>query len=271
MNKEKILAVARDKRVLLVAVSTVSLLSGAAAGYAVATKRLEARFAEISEQEIAEAKAFYAALNKRDEYSDPEKLAADKGYEISESGKAAAEALAEYSGGVRDEVRARLAEDDSDEITHETFHPTPATNVTVNVFTDSDPNPEVTGGHFDYDAEVAKRSEDKPYVITVDEFMDDESGYEKGNLTYYEGDDALADEQDQIIDDTEGTVGNDNLLKFGHGSRDNNCVYVRNDMLKLEWEIIRAKGSYAKEVLGFDGGQETELKHSSRRRQGFRD
>lgn len=105
---------------------------------------------------------------------------------------------------------------------------------------------------FDYDKEIANRDRNHPYVITHDEFFTNETDYIQTSLTYYEEDDVLTEtEDDSVIDDTERTVGNDNLLKFGHGSKDNNVVYVRNDVMETDFEILRSKGNYAREVLGF--------------------
>jgi hypothetical protein len=104
---------------------------------------------------------------------------------------------------------------------------------------------------FDYAAEVDRRSPDEPYVITHDEFMENENGWEQNTLTYFNGDDVLVDDKDIPVPDIEAIVGSENLTKFGYGSRDKNVVYVRNEKLESDYEITLSMGEYAKEVAGF--------------------
>jgi hypothetical protein len=111
---------------------------------------------------------------------------------------------------------------------------------------------------FDYAAEVAKRDPDIPYVITHDEFMENENGWTHQSLTYFNGDDVLVDDQQMPIPDIEEVVDSENLTKFGHGSRDPNVVYVRNERLETEFEITMRQTEFGKEVAGLG-----ELKHSA--------
>lgn len=124
-----------------------------------------------------------------------------------------------------------------------------------------------TGGKFnvfegpedawDYAEELAKRTPDKPYIIHVDEFEENEPNNSQSTLTYYAGDDVLCDEADTPIYDYHNTVG---VLEFGKGSRDISIVYVRNEKLDASWEIIIDHGSFQAEVLG------AEIEHSYERR-----
>lgn len=118
---------------------------------------------------------------------------------------------------------------------------------------------------WDWEAETAQRGEDAPYVIHIDEFRTDEMNYHQHTLTYYEGDDILADEKDVPIYNYSDLVGD---LKFGHGSEDRNIVYVRNDKYGAEYEVILHRGSYEVEVRGMQIEQEfasNDLKHSAYR------
>jgi hypothetical protein len=113
---------------------------------------------------------------------------------------------------------------------------------------------------WDVDAELASRSVEAPYIIHVEEFINDERGFSQTTLTYYQGDDILCDDRDTPIYDR-SIVGE---LKFGHGSNDRNVVYIRNEKLRGEYEVLLDHGSYQHEVLGqhVDQDYETELKHS---------
>jgi hypothetical protein len=75
---------------------------------------------------------------------------------------------------------------------------------------------------------------DIPYVISPDEFGQDES-YETISLTYY-ADGVLADDDDEMVEDVENLVGFDSLNHFGEYEDDS--VFVRNDRLKCDYEIL---------------------------------
>lgn len=110
-------------------------------------------------------------------------------------------------------------------------------------------------------AEAATRSEDAPYVLHKDEFFEDEKEYSQYTLTYYAGDNIMVDEDDKVVSNHERVTGE---LKFGHGSGDEKTVYIRNDRLKAEYEVIRDPGHYAVEVQGFsieDEAEAQDLKH----------
>ena len=56
-------------------------------------------------------------------------------------------------------------------------------------------------------------------------------------------DDVLTDSDDVIIDNIEETVGSDSLNHFGEFEEDS--VYVRNDKLKCEYEILYIQEKYS--------------------------
>lgn len=136
--------------------------------------------------------------------------------------------------------------------------------VVKNIFDDSD------NDEWDYKTELESRTDDAPYIIHVDEFVAGESGWgSNSTLTWYEGDNILCDSTDKPIYNAQETVGE---LRFGHGSKDPNIVYVRNPKLQTEYEILRDEGSYQEIVLGEQieaEGRSADLKHSHQRR--FRD
>ena len=75
---------------------------------------------------------------------------------------------------------------------------------------------------------------DKPYVISPDDFEDNDD-YDVVSLIYY-SDKILADEDDNVIEDVEGTVGEDSLKHFGEYEDDS--VFVRDDVHKTDYEIL---------------------------------
>jgi hypothetical protein len=129
---------------------------------------------------------------------------------------------------------------------------------TLNVF--DQPEPEIEE---EIDVYSLPRDPEVPYIIHKDEYDITPDGYEQYTLTYFEGDDVLSDDRDRVIEDQDKTVGLGNLSKFGIGSGDPNIVYIRNEELKVDIEVVHSDGKYATEVHGF---QDDELKHSSMRR-----
>lgn len=113
------------------------------------------------------------------------------------------------------------------------------------------------GHEWDYDVELPLRTRDVPYIIHRDEFFENEGDRSQSTLSYYAGDDVLCDEQETPIYDYQKVVG---TLIFGKGSEDISIVYVRNEKLDAEWEIVLDHGSFQAEVLG------AEIEHSYEQR-----
>ena len=92
--------------------------------------------------------------------------------------------------------------------------------------------------------DIPKAAVDAPYVIAPDEvgLYDD---YDEITLTYY-ADHILADDMDEIVEDVEEKVGYDALTHFGQYEED--CVYVRNDKRKVDYEIVLDERTYAEVV-----------------------
>jgi len=82
---------------------------------------------------------------------------------------------------------------------------------------------------------------DKPYVISPDEFGEFDD-YDTISLTYY-ADQVLADEDDELVEDIEETVGFESLNTFGQYEDDS--VFVRNDRLKCDYEILLDQRKYS--------------------------
>ena len=79
-----------------------------------------------------------------------------------------------------------------------------------------------------------------PYVIKPDEYSEFED-YRCHTLTWYK-DNALADEQDILIDDVDDLIGSDFMNHFGEYEKD--VVYIRNDSIKTDFEICRSDETF---------------------------
>lgn len=235
-------------------------MGGAAAGAAVAMKRLRTTYEEKADREIAEMKAYYSVLHKEGDASSPTTLLNKRKEEAPqefETGATAGPSLdkepVDYSSffksntKVDDLVGAVLTQgEDPPQPEGEEVMKEPEQK-NVNIFGEN------LDDSWDYESELAARDSDAPYVISRDEFSANENEYEQGTLCWYTGDEVLADDRDQPFDaQAMELVGIENLSRFGHGSEDPNIVYVRNDRIRMEWEIVRSPGKFAVDVLGFD-------------------
>ena len=244
MNKEMLLRALMSKKALV----TISFIVGAIAGgggtFLALHKTIEKKYLDISDEEIDKAKLFYKKLYKQDEFSSPETLT-DTLTESStfvDGVSAAISAIKNYNGiGIENAAPSSVW-------------------TKSNIFEND--TPEDT---FDYDEEIAKRDGTRPYVISCDEFMENDDENEQLQLTYFEGDSVLCDDEDHIIPEMDEVVGIENLNKFGHGSGDKNVVFVRNDALRSDYEIARSGGRFAVEVLGYP---EPETKRTIRKFRG---
>lgn len=217
----------RNNPAVIATVAALGLVVGAGAGYLVARKVLRTEYDKIMQEELEKTREYYAIMNKRDQYETPERAALAR---LPEDTLAA---LKEYRGQSLKEDEAAAAEVVIEE---------------QNIFVNNQP---VDAAEWDYEVEQASRNENEPYIINHEEYLEAEPGYEQVVFTYYEGDDVLADEQDKPVDEIERVVGEDNLMRFGHGSGQNNVVYIRNDRLTMDFEIVKSTGKFAEEVLGF--------------------
>lgn len=97
-------------------------------------------------------------------------------------------------------------------------------------------------GYADYSS-MSIPSHDEPYVISPNEFGEIED-YNKITLTFY-ADKIVADENNEMMDDTEirQSIGFESLGHFGEYEDDS--VFVRNDRLKTDYEILLDEENYA--------------------------
>jgi hypothetical protein len=231
--------------------AAVGAAASAAATYYITVRRLDDKYRSIAEEQIAEMKEHYQdKLMVLEEKPKLEDLVVDKGYvstDISPPLAVAPPAALVEAAAEEDEV---AVDDDGDPLEAEMVDvPKPEMR---NVFDDRDPEAPVSGG-WDTHAERRRRSPSRPYVIHMDE-KDEFEHYQDSTLTYYEADDVLANERDEIMDaaERERVIGEKNLERFGEGTDDPSTVFVRNDVLEMQFEIIKSSGSYTEEVQGFE-------------------
>lgn len=96
--------------------------------------------------------------------------------------------------------------------------------------------------------DMTDRSE--AYPVTFEEFDTENLEYTKTTLTYFQGDDTVSDEEDDIIEDVIGVIGSKGLGSFGYDPDHPHTAYIRNDHLQSDFEVIIDERTYREVVIG---------------------
>lgn len=241
VDAAEIVQVVKNNPVVVAAALVGGLVVGAFVGWKWKLHKLRLQVEQEVEKEAEAIRDFYSLASKKD-YPTPADAAKD--LIPNKLQDDAAEALKTYRDGVPHVAYHKVTVDRESlapAVTNGHILAEQQVEIARNVFEDP----------FDYSAEVAMRTPDEPYIITKDEFLENEHNHSQESLTFYEGDDALSDSKDQVLVNPKNLVGADTLDRFGYGSEDENIVYVRNEKLELDFEIARSPGSFGEEVLGF--------------------
>lgn len=84
---------------------------------------------------------------------------------------------------------------------------------------------------------------DKPYVITPDDFYLDKKEFDKTTLIYYQTDGVISDEQGEVVEDANMIIGEDWKKALMKSPEDE--VYIRNERLSSDFEIVSEMGKYS--------------------------
>ncbi len=188
--------------------SFLAFVMGAAAGSLVTWKFVEKKYKQIAQEEIDSVKETYAKMRKDD-------------LEAKQADLEAAKAKlhpAEPEKVETPEIRPEEVKKYEDVIVKHNY-----TSYSNNV-----------------DEKGGDVMTDRPYIISPDEFGD-YPDYETISLTYY-NDKVLTDEYNEIVDDIDDLIGDDSLNHFGEYEDDS--VFVRNDALKVDYEILLDPANY---------------------------
>lgn len=102
--------------------------------------------------------------------------------------------------------------------------------------------------HYAVDTDLIKRND--PYVISQEEFDQGNAHFDKITLSYYDIDDVLADERDEVIPRVDDVIGRSSLTEFGSQCDDDRIVHVRNERYGADYEVILTGECYIESVLG---------------------
>ena len=84
---------------------------------------------------------------------------------------------------------------------------------------------------------------DYPYIITPEAYHEEFTDVvDKETLTYYAGNNVLVTDEDEVLE-IEDIIGSDSLEHFGEYESD--TVFVRNERLGTDYEVIYMEGDYS--------------------------
>lgn len=92
---------------------------------------------------------------------------------------------------------------------------------------------------------LAEGYSDFPRMISASEMLNQKQWYSKVTLTYYAGDDVLADDQDEPLEDPKDIIGEHFKEFFGMSENDPDVIHVRNDDTESDYEVVRVDTSYS--------------------------
>ena len=103
------------------------------------------------------------------------------------------------------------------------------------------------------------------HIITTEDYQTRKQEYVKEMIYFYESDSVFSHITDDKIDDPTELFGANIHLQFGSQTTDPDVVYVRNDKMQVDYEIIRMHDSYSSAVLGIVPEEKPKRKNSRKR------
>jgi hypothetical protein len=212
---------------------------GVALGYLIAVKHLREHFANVADEEIEDLREYYEKRLKEDVEA--------------ATGKAVQE-YEEWLGKMEEKEPATLEE-----------AVIALVQVEEQIVVDEQPYDEVVNvasQKVNYNAMYSAPSPgarptakhaapEGPYQISVEAFLSNEVEHTQDTMTWYSGDNVLADAGDKIVagDERDQVVPEGLLEKLVTVEGENNEIYFRNDRIGMDVEVIRVVGTY-KEAVG---------------------
>ena len=172
-----------------------------------------------------------------------------------EANEKAAEEIAEvreiYRNKTKKEQNEKVTEEESEKVDPLKVKPQTGREdynsyykMTQNYTSQNEEKPKRASSISDLNAFTYEKSVDRPYIIDPEDYGE-EDDYDTMQLTYFMGDKTLVDESaDDTIDEPDLHIGLDNLAIFDEfpGA---SSIYVRNDILKMDFEILKDDCAYS--------------------------
>lgn len=203
------------------AIFAAGLVTGSIITNAVVKEKAIKEANEKAAEEIAEVREIYRNKTKKEEY---EKVAEESEKEVKEENEKV------------DPLKVKPQTDRED---YNSYY-----KMTQNYTSQNEEKPKRASSISDLNAFTYEKSVDRPYIIDPEDYGE-EDDYDTMQLTYFMGDKTLVDESaDDTIDEPDLHIGLDNLAIFDE-FQGASSIYVRNDILKMDFEILKDDCAYS--------------------------
>lgn len=82
----------------------------------------------------------------------------------------------------------------------------------------------------------------EPYIISEDQYEDD-NGFDKLIVSYFEEDEVLMFDNEEVFDNGQQVLGALNLSQF-NDLKDDDTIYIRNEKFGADYQVVLESGSY---------------------------
>lgn len=203
------------------AIFAAGVVTGSIITNAVVKEKATREANEKAAEEIAEVREIYRNKTKKEEY---EKVAEESEKEVKEENEKV------------DPLKVKPQTDRED---YNSYY-----KMTQNYTSQNEEKPKRASSISDLNAFTYEKSVDRPYIIDPEDYGE-EDDYDTMQLTYFMGDKTLVDESaDDTIDEPDLHIGLDNLAIFDE-FQGASSIYVRNDILKMDFEILKDDCAYS--------------------------
>ena len=203
------------------AIFAAGVVTGSIITNAVVKEKATREANEKAAEEIAEVREIYRNKTKKEEY---EKVAEESEKEVKEENEKV-DPL---------KVKPQTSRED-----YNSYY-----KMTQNYTSQNEEKPKRASSISDLNAFTYEKSVDRPYIIDPEDYGE-EDDYDTMQLTYFMGDKTLVDESaDDTIDEPDLHIGLDNLAIFDE-FQGASSIYVRNDILKMDFEILKDDCAYS--------------------------
>jgi hypothetical protein len=208
----------------------IGLAVGSGIGYLIARKQLDAKYAQIAQEEIDSVREYYRRMldgSSCDELEDDDQdnddtvdaVIAEESYDKTQNFRHSPSPL----------VRSSLDENKSEKAKRD--------------YQIHKPQPEVVRARVDPpEPPVEPGPGPSIYEISDEDYSETHNEYDKISLYYHRFDGILCDEQEELVDDIGRTISVE--IEEGLFNR-NGAVYVRNDNIAADYEIVIMNSSYS--------------------------
>ena len=211
------------KKVMIgLAIFAAGVVTGSIITNAVVKEKATQEANEKAAEEIAEVREIYRNKTKKEQ----NEMVAEEQYEM----------VAEEQNEKVDPLKVKPQTDRED---YNSYY-----KMTQNYASQNQEKPKRASSISDLNAFTYEKSVDRPYIIDPEDYGE-EDDYDTMQLTYFMGDKTLVDESaDDTIDEPDLHIGLDNLAIFDE-FQGASSIYVRNDILKMDFEILKDDCAYS--------------------------